>query len=55
MYINQKCIEYDNFKTSEAEELELSGYELPEDREKYYANKELELLSQMSNEELQEP
>lgn len=54
MYTHQKCIEYDKFKLTEAEELEASGYELPEDREKYYSNKESELLSQMSNEELQE-
>lgn len=54
MYTHPKCIEYDKFKTAEAEELENSGYILSEERAKYYFEKENELLSQMSNEELQE-
>lgn len=54
IYKSPKCIEYDEFKTSEAAELEANNYKLSPDRENYYASKEKELLSQMSNEDLQE-
>nr|DAZ31948.1 MAG TPA: hypothetical protein [Caudoviricetes sp.] len=52
IYNSPKCIEYDNFKTAEAAELEANNYKLSPDRENYYSSKEKELLSQMTDKEL---
>lgn len=54
MYKSLRCIEYDKFKDEESAELEANNYELSDEREKYYADKEKALLSSMTADELRE-